>query len=347
MKFEWKMGLAMCVLALAVFPLVAADVMPRSEWHNLVSECAQNAQTLRETMAKVSPADQAALLAEVNEAIAKMPGNDEVKGAMFYAANSAAVRSAAPGNLATVLAEVFATVPPEFLTDINERFAKEIFNRSANPSRTFSDSEFETLAKNTMTAINARCEKAENAGVRETFAILMFLRASNGTPANLADTLVATMPDAKNRELALGEWIKPAMGDGQEQTYDPMLGVAQAGEEPDHAVVTSLTGSPDVMVGLLADLAAEGSPMATSAAKMGAGAFLAPTIAGAAPDSQPDIGLNRIPRGYIASKEAVGGNADGTAADNGEGNPYYSNKRGSTSGSEGGYTPEPGPYAGQ
>ena len=122
-----------------------------------------------------------------------------------------------------------------------------------------------------------------------------------------------------------------------------MLGVAQAGEEPDHAVVTSLTGSPDVMVGLLADLAAEGSPMATSAAKMGAGAFLPPTIAGAT----PGIGLNRIPRGYIASKEAVGGNADGTAADNGEGNPYYSNKRGSSSGSEGGYTPEPGPYAGQ
>ena len=127
MKFEWKMGLAMCVLALAVFPLVAADVMPRSEWHNLVSECAQNAQTLRETMAKVSPADQDALLAEVNEAIAKMPGNDEVKGAMFYAANSAAVRSAAPGNLATVLAEVFATVPPEFLTDINERFQYLLF----------------------------------------------------------------------------------------------------------------------------------------------------------------------------------------------------------------------------
>lgn len=347
MKFEWKKGLAMCVLALAVSPLVAADAMPRSEWHNLVSECAQNSQTLRETMAKVSPADQAALLAEVNEAIAKMPGNDEVKGAMFYAANSAAVKSAAQGNLAAILAEVFATVPPEFLTDINERFAKEIFNRTGNPNRTFSDAEFEALAKNTMNAINARCEKEENAGVRETFAVLMFLRASNGTPANLTETLVATMPDAKNREMATNEWIKPAMGDGQEQTYDPMLGVAQAGEEPDHAVVTSLTGSSDAMVGILADLAAEGSPMATSAAKMGAGAFLAPTVAGAAPDSQPDIGLNRVPRGYISSKTAVGGNAEGTAADNGEGNPYYSNKRGSTSGSEGGYTPEPGPYAGQ
>ncbi len=342
MKNEWKKkALAVCVLALVVSPLVAADVLPRSEWQARVGDCAQNAQTLRGTMAQVAPAEQAAFLAEVNAAIAKMPGSDEVKGALFYAANSAAVKSAAKGHVAAVLAEVFATVPPEYLTDINERFAKEIFSRTANPSRTFTDAEYEALAKSTMATIVARCEKAENAGVRETFAILMFLHASNGTPANLAETLVATLPNAKNRELATNEWIKPAMGDGQEQTYDPMLGVAQAGEEPDHAVVTSLTGSADVMVGMLGDLAAEGSPMATPAAKMGAGAFMSPGIAGAAPP-QSDIGLTRVPRAYISSRRAVGGNRDGRY--DGE-NPYYTGKRGHHS--DGGYTPEPGPYAGQ
>ena len=343
MKNEWKKkALAACVLALVVSPLVAAEVLPRSEWHARVGECAQNAQTLRGTMAQVAPAEQAAFLAEVNEAIAKMPGSDEVKGALFYAANSAAVKSAAKGNVATVLAEVFATVPPEYLTDINERFAKEIFSRTANPSRTFTDAEYEALAKGTMETVNARCEKAENAGVRETFAILMFLHASNGTPTNLAETLVATLPDAKNRELAANEWIKPAMGDGQEQTYDPMLGIAQAGEEPDHAIVTSLTGSADVMVGMLGDLAAEGSPMATRAAKLGAGAFMSPGIAGVGP--QGDIGLNRVPRAYVSSREAIGGNRDGR--NDGE-NPYYNGKRGQKPGSDGGYTPEPGPYAGQ
>ncbi len=344
MKNEWKKkALAACALALAVSPLAAADALPRSEWRARVGACAQDAQALRGTMAQVAPAEQAAFLAAVNEAIAKMPGSDEVKGALFYAANSAAVKSAAKGNLATVLAEVFATVPPEYLTDINERFAKEIFSRTANPKRTFTDAEYEALAKGTMETINARCEKAENAGVRETFAILMFLHASNGTPANLAETLVATLPDAKNRERAANEWIKPAMGDGQEQTYDPMLGVAQAGEEPDHAVVASLTGGPDVMVGLLADLSAEGSPMATPAAKMGAGAFLHVGIAGMYP--QPDIGLTRIPRAYVSSREGVGGDRDGSNA--GEENPYYTGKRGRTAGSDGGYTPEPGPYAGQ
>ncbi len=314
MKIEWKKMLTMCAFALIVSPLAAADAMPRSEWHNLVSDCAQNAQTLRETMAKVAPGDQAALLAEVNEAISKMPGSDEVKGAMFYAANSAAVKSAAKGNLVNVLAEVFATVPPEYLTDINERFAKEIFSRTANAGRTFTDEQYTTLATNTMAVINARCEKAENAGVRETFAILMFLRASNGTPANLSETLVATMPDAKNRELATNEWIKPAMGDGQEQTYDPMLGVAQAGEEPDHAIVTQLTGGSDVMVGMLGDLAAQGSDMETSASKMGAGAFLSPGIVGVA----SDIGLTHVPRAFINKKRG-----------------------------DGGWKPEPGPYDGQ
>lgn len=344
MKNEWKKkALAACALALMVSPLAAADALPRSEWHARVGACAQDVQALRGTMAQVAPAEQAAFLAAVNEAIAKMPGSDEVKGALFYAANSAAVKSAAKGNLATVLAEVFATVPPEYLTDINERFAKEIFSRTANPKRTFTDAEYEALAKGTMETINARCEKAENAGVRETFAILMFLHASNGTPANLAETLVATLPDAKNRERAANEWIKPAMGDGQEQTYDPMLGVAQAGEEPDHAVVASLTGGPDVMVGLLADLSAEGSPMATPAAKMGAGAFLHVGIAGMYP--QPDIGLTRIPRAYVSSREGVGGDRDGRHE--GEENPYYTGKRGRTAGSDGGYTPEPGPYAGQ
>ncbi len=83
--------------------------------------------------------------------------------------------------------------------------------------------------------------------------------------------------------------------------------------------------------------------MATSTAKMGAGAFLSPAVAGAAPDQEPDIGINRVPRGYISSKTAVGGDRDGTAADNGEDNPYYSRKRGGTSG----YTPEPGGYVNQ
>ena len=343
MKKELKTMAALCAAALLAMPVFAADAMPRSEWHAKVSECAQNAQALRETIQQVSPADQAALLAEVNEAIAKMPGSDEVKAAQFYAANKTAVGAASRETLKDVLAEVFATVPPEYLTDINERFAKELFSRS---NSAVSDEQFVALATNTMAVVNARCEKAENSGVRETFAVLMFLRASGGSPENLAEILAATMPDAKNREQALNEWIKPAMGDGQEQTYDPMLGVAQAGEEPDHAVVTRLTGGNASMAALLADLSAESSGVKTSTANLG-GADIKAGIAGALMDG---IGLNRVPRAYVNSKEAVGGNRDGRYADDGEGNPYYTHGRDGSSGSTPSPSPSPfhpTPYQGQ
>ena len=167
-------------------------------------------------------------------------------------------------------------------------------------------------------------------GVRETFAILMFLRASGGTPADLSATLVGTMPNEKNRELATNEWIKPAMGDGQEQTYDPLLGAAQAGEEPDHAIVTSLTGAHDMLVAMLGYLADERSKMSVKTEKMGGGAFVYPTRSGTAPNSHPDIGLNRIPRTFVSDDRS----------------PYHTVKRGKRAGEEddGGYEPVPYPW---
>ena len=330
MKQEFKVIAAACALAFAALPALAADTMPRSEWNAKVGECAQDAKALASVMEQLSAEDQVAFLAEVNEAISKMPGSDEVKAARFFEANSAAVRKAAKGNTAAVLAEVFATVPPEFLTDINERFAKDVFKRTSAESGTVSDDDFARHAKDAMAKINERCEKTENAGVRETFAVLMFMRASGGSPADLADQLVATMPDAKNREMAANEWIKPAMGDGQEQTYAPMLGYAQAGEEPDHAVVLRLTGPADSMALLMSDLTAQSSDAKTPADRLAGGDVRA---SASIPGMQQDgIGLNRIPRAYVASAEAVGGDANGTNA--GNPNMYHTGHRGDEPGAD-------------
>lgn len=333
MKQELKVIAAACALAFTALPALAADTMPRSEWNAKVGACAQDAKTLASVMAQLSAEDQVAFLAEVNEAISKMPVSDEVKAARFYEANSAAVRTATDGNTSAVLAEVFATVPPEFLTDISERFAKDVFKRTTADGRALSDGDFVKYAKDAMAKVNARCEKAENAGVRETFAVLMFLHASGGSPSNLSEVLVATMPDAKNREMAANEWIKPAMGDGQEQTYAPMLGYAQAGDEPDHAIVTRLTGPADAMALLMSDLAAQSGDTKTPASKLAGGDVRASS---SIPGVQQDgIGLNRIPRAYVASSEAVGGNADGTNA--GNPNRYHTGHRGDEPGAD--FTP--------
>ena len=326
MKLKWMKLAAVCAFALAASPMLPATAALKPEVRALVGECAQNPQKMKQTISTLSPEEQLEFLREVNAAIAKMPGSNEVKGAAFYEANRAAVTGAGKDNLKAVLAEVFATVPPEYLTEINERFAKELFSRTANPAHVPTDQEFTQLAKNTMDVVVERCQNTEDASVRETFAILMLLRASGGTPADLAQTLVSQLPNAQDRETALNEWIKPAMGDGQEQTYDPMLATAQAAdEEPDHAVVMQLAGSAPITDALLGDLAA-----GTSVEGLGAGAFRAPGVPGAAM-MESDIGLNRVPRAYVSSKDAVGGSADGK---NEGGNPYYTRSRGSTPGTD-------------
>ena len=161
-----------------------------------IAEAAESADTMASVMKQLSAADQVKFLSKVNAAIAKQPGSPTENAAKFLAVNSAALKSAKKDNLTALLAETFATVPPEALTVINERFAADLFNRSADPSKPLSDAQFEKVATDTMKAIQARDASADNAGVRDTFAALMFLRASNGTPADLADKLVANMTDA-------------------------------------------------------------------------------------------------------------------------------------------------------
>ena len=337
MKLKWLKQMAACVVALSALHIAAAESAAlKPETRALVGECAQNPQKMKQTMGTLSAGEQLTFLREVNAAISKMPGSNEVKGAAFYEANRAAVTGAGKENLQAVLAEVFATVPTEYLTEINERFAKELFSRTANPAHVPTDAEFVQLATNTMAVVNERCQSAEDASVRETFAILMLLRASGGTPADLAQTLVSQMPDAQARETALNEWIKAAMGDGQEQSYDPMLTSSQsADEEPDHAVVMQMTGGTQITEALLADLAAPSDAKPTTEG-LGAGAFRAPGVPGAAV-LESDIGLNRIPRAYVSSKDAVGGTADGKNSDDGDGNPYYTHRRGSTPGTDDGH----------
>ena len=77
------------------------------------------------------------------------------------------------------------------------------------------------------------------------------------------------------------------------------------------------------------DISNGGAGGTTTAAGIGAGAFRAPGVPGAAVQ-ESGIGLSRVPRAYISSKDAVGGTAEGT--NEGNENPYYSHSRGSTSG---------------
>lgn len=250
-----------------------------------VDAAAKDAATMSSIMKQLSPEDQVAFLAKVNAAIGSFPGSPEEKAAVYLNANEAAMKSH-KGNLQKLLAETYATVPLEALTVINESFANDLFNRKADPSRPETDASFKAKALDTMKKIQARNAGSPDAGVRDTFAALMFIRASDGTPADFRDAVVANLPDAKTRDLAKNEWIPPALGEGQSKTYDPMLGSSVSepdAEAPSVDVVLRLAG-PQSSAALLADLMSDGLAMPATAARL---------------DSMRDVadyGLNRIPR---------------------------------------------------
>jgi hypothetical protein len=326
-----KKMIAAYALALCAIPFAASAELSKAEWQAKVGECAGNPSAMKATIAQIPASDQAEFVANVNKAIAEKPGSKEAKAADFYAANKAAVSGAA--DKSSVLAEVFATVPVEYLTDINERFATELFNRNANPEKSVSDAAFVELSTNALAVVNQRCESAEdNAAARQAFAALMFVRASGGSPEGLTDLFVSQMTDSQAKESA-GSWISEALGaDGKEASYDSMLAAADAGDEPDHAVVLQMTGPSEVMEALIADLQAPGNESASgSSSGMGGGNFTAGSVAGSAVPSEDlsDGRMSRVPRGALGSSTAVGGNSEGTNAD--EENPYYSRRRGSTS----------------
>ena len=257
--------------------LVAQDkTMSSADARGKIGDIISNPSTMTSVMKQLAAADQASFLADVNAAISKMPGSPEEKTSKFVQVNSAALKGAQKGNLTALVAEVFATVPPESLTAVNEQFAAGMFNRAADPSRTYTDDEYKQTSLKLLDKVQERNATADNAGVRNTFAILMLLRASNGTPADLRDTLVGALKDEETRNLAQNEneWISPALGQGQEKTYDPMLGAADAGSQPnlDMVLVVSLKSAGDA---LAADLASECSLLDASSSVT---ALLTPTF---------------------------------------------------------------------
>lgn len=326
--------------ALASLAVFAA--MPRSEWHAKVGECALDPVVLKATISQLSSEDKAAFLAEVNEAISKMPGSVDVKAAQFLIANRAAVAGAGSADRGAVLAEVFATVPPESLTVINEEFAKNEFSRPA----TMDDTQYTNIVASAMSRIVQRCASAESGAVRAAMAGLMFVRAA-GTAADATQALVADSMPVDSKKDVKDSWYPAALGKDQAASYDPMLATAQAGEEPDHMTVISIY-SAQIVESMLADLQAGGLP----------GGRAAGTKLGGYPkdfynfdaDSM-DVKMIEPSRGRVLGRYIPESLLTGDPSDKGNlvENPYYSGGRhsgdkGDGDDAETGGGGEPGPY---
>lgn len=243
MKMQWMKMMAICALALVAAPMFAqgAAVMPREQWLQKVGECATNPATMSSVMSQLSADDQKDLIGKVNASISAMRGSAEQKAAAAIQANLAGIKAAMAQNKEkraanAVIAEAFATLPPEYLP----QFAEALSGPGGPLNRGNMEREkFITISTNTLHAISERCEKAENnGGVREAMAAIAFLQASNekDPPKDLISTMLSQIPDAKTRDLAAKEWVDPAL----DKNYDPILAAANAGDEPDRAIVASI-----------------------------------------------------------------------------------------------------------
>lgn len=287
---------------LMAFAAAAADGnLSLAEARAKIGDAVVNPAVMTSTMKQLSAADQKSFLADCNEAISKMPGSSETKAASFLSVNRAALKGAAKGNVSVLLAEVFATVPPEDLTVINERFASELFNRAADPSVSYTDDQFVDIAQTVMQSVTNRTAMTDGAAVRNVFAVIMLVRASNGTPPDLAAKLVAGLP-ADTQKVALEEWIPSAMGENR--NYDPMLGAANAGTQPNSSLVLQIAGS-QTLDAMLSDLNAEivGAD-ASKAASFQNSSDVVTTVHVATPDLGTGSGLDRRPFHFPIRRKA-------------------------------------------
>ena len=291
-----KKNLSALIFTIAAIAAVAADPsISLAEARGRIGDAVSNPAVMTSTVRMLSADDQKAFLADCNEAIGKMPGSAETKAAAYLTVNRAALKGAAKGNVSALLAEVFATVPPEALTVINERFAADLFNRAADPSAVYTDEQFAAIAAAVMSSVEKRTAKTDGADVRNAFAVIMLLRASNGTPADLASKLVANMPEA-TRKVALEEWIPAAMGENP--SYDLMLGASDAGEQPDHSLVLQLVPAQSLEA-MLADLnSATAGAGVVNAATFKNASDVVTTVQVASPAVGLDAGLDRRPMYY-------------------------------------------------
>ena len=270
-----KKLLVIGVLACAAVALADEAAMSLADARGQLAASAENSSTLSSVMAKLSPADQVTFLSEVNAAIAEMPASADEKTALYLNANKAAMK-ASKKNLKDLLATTYSTVPAQSLTVINEDFAANVVSRG-----TLSDESYTKLAGEVMDAVAAVNNGNDNAAVADTFALLMLVRASNGSPADLAETLASKLP-AASQDMAKSEWIPPALSTPAD--YEPMLGAADAGEAPDAASVLAIAGAQ----GLVATMADVAKPFSNKAADF--------SVTEGAPEMGADNGLYRIPR---------------------------------------------------
>lgn len=289
----------------AVLPAVALSL---AEARGQIGEAIAKPEKMTALMKGLSAADQKAFVADVNAAIAKMPGSNEERTAAYLAADRAAVLGASKGNTLNVLAEVFATAPTDALAVINEVFADELFNRSADQGKGFTDAQFAETAERSMKKISERTAGGESAETRNTLAALMFVRSYGHDSPEFVDKMMAVaIPNEARRNEVTGESVPAALaGD-----YAPLMSGADSSDAiADLGVVIRISGAVEHQL-IMDDL--------DSGSIDGKGSAIGEVLDARVGD---DLGLDRVPRTIDEGKAWNPGGERGEPHDKPEPSPY-------------------------
>lgn len=241
------------IIGFAAFAALAAtgvSAMSLADASAKVGEAAKDPKTMSQVVKQLNKDDQVAFLAKVNAAIDGLNAPLADKTKLYVEAATAAMDAVSPENRAAMLAEIYATSSLESLTILNETLGGKVAD-GANPDAV------KKVATDTMKIIQARNAGDGNEGVRDAFAALMFVRSSNGKPADLRETLISGLPE-NSRELARDEWFPAALGEGKAKSYEPMLAAGDGAQKPDLGdgwVAPSLVADASIYGMLSSDLA--------------------------------------------------------------------------------------------
>ncbi len=184
---------------------------------------------MKALMQHLSAADQKTFLADVNAAIATMPGSDAERTSKFVAINRAALEGSRPGNVSALVAEIYATAPISAQPALCESLGSDLMNRATDTGKTYTDDDYLRVAEATMKKVNARTAESDHGDVRSGFAALMVIHGSNTTKPEIVNGVTAMLP-ASAQNAAKNEWFPAALAEGTAKSYDPMLAAADVEE---------------------------------------------------------------------------------------------------------------------
>lgn len=254
------------VLAVAVAAFVSAQAQTTAQKLNAnqakisladarsrIDKAIESPQVMRAIMKHLSAEDQKLFLAEVNKAIADLPASLEERSAKFLSVNTEALAGAEKGNASNLIAEMFATVPPEHLPPLVEQLGKGALSRTSAGAG-YSDADFLRMSESLMKKVVARTAETDNGSPRTALAIVMLAIGSNGSPEDLTDKLIDLLETDEARDLARSEWIPNALGrDNRDKSYESIMASADAGRRPDLDYVLVIAG-PQYPISILQDL---------------------------------------------------------------------------------------------